>query len=74
MDLRPFLKPGKQLIVELDDGVDYLVSNESAKQLDEGVRIVSLIRLFDQTSHRISARRIFWALQREGSVDYLDSK
>jgi TolB-like protein len=69
-----FIKPGKHMVIELDDEVEYIVDGDATEALRSGQRIIKLIRLIDRTTRMISARRIVWAVAHEGVIDYLEAE
>jgi hypothetical protein len=71
-DINKYMKPGKLLVVELDDGVEYVVGEEGAADLKVGKDGVRAIRLIDRSPQFISARRIMWALAKRGPADYIE--
>ncbi len=72
MDIKKFTKQGKNIVVELDDEVEYIIDDVAIKAIENGEEKVTLIRIVDRKPQSISVKRIFWALQKEGVADYLD--
>lgn len=73
MQIDRFLRPGKRLVVELDDGVDYLIDEEAVANIRAGKTTVVLTRLVDNSRQRISVRRLSWALENKDAIDYIDA-
>jgi hypothetical protein len=74
MIIDKYLKPGKDIVVELDDNVEYILPASAVIAIKSGEEIITAVRVIDRTPQKVSARRIFWALETEGPADYLDSK
>ena len=74
MDIKQFTKQGKDIVVELDDEVEYIIDDAAVKEIENGAEKVTLIRVIDRTPQTISVKRIAWALKKEGVIDYLDRK
>ena len=74
MDIKQFTKQGKDIVVELDDEVEYIIPEAAEKDLERGAEKVLLVRVVDREPQTISARRIAWAFHKKGVIDYLDRK
>ena len=74
MNIQKLLKKGKNIIVELDDEVEYIIDDAAVKEMGNGVEQVKLIRVIDRTPQTVSVKRIVWALKKEGVIDYLDKE
>lgn len=72
MNIKQFVKQGKHIVVELDDEVEYIINGAAVEALENGADKVTLIRVVDRAPQAISAKRIVWALKKEGVIDYLD--
>lgn len=71
-DIGAYLKPGKILVVELEDGVDHAIFDEGVSDIENGKELVRTIRLVDRAPQTVSVRRIMWALDKEDAIDYID--
>ena len=74
MDIQKLVQAGKNIVVELDDEVEYIIDDAAVKEIENGAEKVTLIRVIDRTPQTISVKRIAWALKKEGVVDYLDRR
>jgi hypothetical protein len=72
-DIRKFFRPGKNMVIEMDDDVEYILDDKSVEALSEGKEQISVIRVIDRTRQMVTARRIRWAISKEGIIDYLDN-
>ncbi len=72
MNIKSFTKKGKNIVVELDDEVEYIIDDAAIESLEKGAEQVTLIRVVDRAHQPISAKRIAWAIKKEGVIDYLD--
>lgn len=63
---------GKLMVVELDDDVEVILSNEAVADVVAGRRITTAARVIDRAPVQISTRRIRWSIQMNGVVDYVD--
>lgn len=73
-NIKELLRQGKDIVIELDDEVEYIINESALNSIEEGQERVPLVRVIDGESRMISARRIMWAISKEGVVDYLDKK
>lgn len=74
MKIEEFLKNGKDIVIELYDGVEYLIDNDAEKAIKDGSTQVMLVRLFDRVRHQINTKEIEESLRINGAVDYLDKR
>ncbi len=61
------------MVIEMDDDVEYILDDKSVEALSEGKEQISVIRVIDRTRQMVTARRIRWAISKEGIIDYLDN-
>ena len=61
------------LVIELDDWVEYQVTEEAAKELSSGCYYVALIRLIDRKPFIHTREAVRKALQNNNSFDYLET-
>ena len=73
-NISAFLRPGKDIVIELDDEVEYILNESAVNAVGNGQEQILLIRIIDREPRTISARRIKWAISNSGVVDYLDIK
>ena len=73
-DIGIFLKAGSDLVVELDDDVEYLLDNEAAASIRSNEPTAVLKRLIDGEAVTFHIERIVKALQTEGPIDYLKTR
>lgn len=69
-----YTKTGFDLVVELDDEVEYLINKDSIQTIKSNAATVSLKRLIDGEIKIIAIERIIKSLQTRGPVDYLTTK
>ncbi len=74
MDITKLVKPAKDIVIELDDEVEYLMNDEAVAAVERGDRKINLIRLYDGEIRRVEVERIENTLLKEGVTDYLDKK
>lgn len=74
MNIKLFVKHGKNIVVELDDEVEYIIDDAAVEVIEKGAERVKLIRVVDRAPKTISVKRIRWALHKEGVVDYIDKE
>ncbi len=72
MDITSLYKQGKNMVVELDDGVEYIVDERTFTDIKNGKNKVILIRVIDREPQIISVRRIMWGIEKDGVVDYIN--
>ncbi|MBP7846390.1 MAG: hypothetical protein KA007_03035 [Candidatus Pacebacteria bacterium] len=68
------IKPGFDLVVELDDEVEYIVDKEIVESIRNNQSTVNLKRLIDGEIKIVALDRIIKSLQKEGPVDYLKTQ
>lgn len=74
MKVEEFFKNGKDVVIELYDGVEYLIDDEAEKAIKDGATQVMLVRLIDRVRHQINTKEIEESLRENGAVDYLDKR
>ena len=74
MNLKKFLKPGKNMVLELDDDVEYLVDDRVVEALEREDKYIYLIRLMDNQAFKVEIARVKKAISIGGIIDYLDKK
>ncbi|MDD5318790.1 MAG: hypothetical protein PHF79_03180 [Candidatus Pacebacteria bacterium] len=74
LDIQTFVKPGKHMVIKLDEEVEYIIDAYAVADILEGKDRIKLTRVIDRTPQDISLRRIKWAIWKEGIIDYLDAK
>lgn len=72
MDIKSFTKKGKNIVVELDDEVEYIIGDAAVKAIEKGTGKTTLIRVVDRALQIVSIKRILWGLHKEGVIDYID--
>ena len=72
MDIQKLIRVGKNIVVELDDEVEYIIDDTAVEAIEKGADKATLIRVVDRAPRTISVKRIAWALKKEGVIDYLD--
>lgn len=64
MNISKYTKRGKNMIIELHNGVEYLVDNVAEEGLKAGVDEVTLIRLYDREIYialpHLKSKSHFW--------------
>ncbi len=79
MNLKKYSKSGKSIVIELDNGVEYLIDAIAENSLQEnengtGADKVALVRLYDQELRTTTVKEIETSLSENGVIDYLDKK
>jgi len=69
-----YTKRGFDLVVELDDEVEYLVDKEVVASIKNNEQTIILKRLIDGETKKVAIERIIESLQKIGPVDYLKIK
>lgn len=73
-EINKFIKPGLNIVIELDDEVEYVIDEKALAQIKVGQTLIDLIRVVDRDTVQISAKRIGWSLNNGGAIDYLKAK
>lgn len=73
MDIRKLLKPGKDIVVEIDE-VEYLIDDKAVASMERGDEKVDLIQLYDSRRYPFDIATIEKSLLKNGIIDYLDKK
>lgn len=47
MNIKPFLKSGKNIVIELDDDVEYIIDDSAVEAIEKGKEKVNLICVID---------------------------
>lgn len=79
MNLKKYSKSRKSIVIELDNGVEYLIDAIAENSLQEnengtGADKVALVRLYDQELRTTTVKEIETSLSENGVIDYLDKK
>lgn len=69
-----YIKPDFDLVIELDDEVEYLIDKVAVESIKNNESTVSLKRLIDDEMKATTIERIIKALQTNGPSDYLGIK
>lgn len=72
MNIQKYMRAGKDIVVELDDEVEYLLNGAAAEAIQHGDEEVDLIRLYDRAIRRVPVSRIEVSVAEKGIIDYLD--
>lgn len=72
MNIKQFVKQNKNIVVELDDEVEYIIDDTAVEVIEKGADKATLVRIVDRAPQAISVKRIAWALKKEGVIDYID--
>ncbi len=72
MDIRKYIKPGKDIVIELDDEVEYLLNKSAIRSLKDKDSNILLIRLLDGKIRKTSLKLVIQSLKKNGVVDYID--
>lgn len=70
-NIQKYIKPGFDLILELDDEVEYLIDAEAVKSISSNERTVLLKRLVDGEAIVMTSRKVIQTLKKSGPTDYL---
>ena len=73
-DINTFLKDGKNIVIELDDEVEYILDDKAVEEIKKRKSVVNLIRVIDRTIQPTKFKKIKEAFLRDGVVDYLDKR
>ncbi|MEK7579530.1 MAG: hypothetical protein AAB460_03315 [Patescibacteria group bacterium] len=74
MDIQKFLKPGKDIVIEMSDGIDYLIDDRAAEAIQKDDEKIDLMRLYDHKVFSIDRKEIESTLLKSGVDDYLDKR
>lgn len=74
MNISKYTKHGKNIVIELHNGVEYLIDTVAESALKSGASQVELIRLYDSEVYIASADEIEKSLLKEGVIDYLNKR
>lgn len=72
MNIQKYMRVGKDIVVGLDDEVEYLLNGAAAEAIQRGDAEVELIRLYDRAVRRVPVSRIEASVAEKGIIDYLD--
>ncbi len=69
-------EPGllQDTVIDLDDGVDYLIDKRVANELASGGRLITLTRLFDKKQKEFSSKKIINAIKNGPTFDQITIK
>lgn len=73
MDIEKFLKPGKNIVIEIEE-VEYLVNDEVVELIKKGEESIELRQLYDGQNYLFTIQEIEGSLVKNGVVDYLDKR
>lgn len=74
MDIKKLMKAGKDIVVEMDDEVEYVIDGVAVEAIERGDRKINLMRLYDGEIRAIDIERIENILLKEGVTDYLNKR
>lgn len=74
MGIEKFLKDGKDVVIELNDQVEYVLNKKATMALRNGEKQITLLRLYDGKDFPVDVEEIKKAILGGGIVDYLDEK
>ena len=74
IDIHKFVKPGKDIVIDLEDGVEYLVDDNAVVAIERGDQIIELIGLYGGKHYALDIKDILVSLQKKGVIDYLDKR
>lgn len=73
MNIRKFLKPGKDIVIEIDD-VEYVLNDKGVSFIERGHKIISLIQLYDGQVYLFDIETVLKAIEKGGIIDYLEKR
>jgi len=73
MEIGRFSKPGKDIVVEIND-VEYVLGDKAISSIENNDRKVDLVQLYDQRHYLFTISTIMDSLFKHGVVGYLDKK
>ncbi len=71
-NIAKWVKPEKNIVLELDDEVEYIINDNAILEIKSGKDIITLIRVIDRSPQPINSKRIKNTLKKEGVIDYID--
>lgn len=74
MNIDVFLKPDKNIVIELEDEVEYLLDDDAVNDIKNKKKEVRLKRLVDGELFIVSVESTNKSLEKNGVIDYLDKK
>lgn len=74
MDIERYIKLNKDIVVELDDEVEYLIDDNAVQAIKKSDKRIPLKRLIDGKFFWIDLGMVARAIDNNGIVDYLDKK
>jgi len=74
MNISNFVKAGKNMVIELDDEIEYLLDDAAVASIKRGDASARLFRLIDGEPRNFDVKVVEDAVFRKGPVDYLDKQ
>lgn len=71
-NINRFLKSDKDLIIELEDEVEYIIDDEAVLSIKNNKEHIFLIRVIDRKIVPVELEKIKKSLTKKGPIDYLD--
>ena len=72
-DINKYIKQGFDIVIELDDEVEYLLNSQAVESLRNKEETVILIRLVDRVPILKKSSEIIKSLRETGVIDFLKS-
>ncbi len=72
--IKKLVKVGKDIVIELDDEVEYLLDMPAMRALESENTQIDVMRLYDHKRFLIDRDKVINTLVSRGAVDYLDSR
>lgn len=73
MQFIEFVNSKKTMVLELDDGVEYLFDKKSMQAIKKGEGMVPVVKRLDKTKCLVSLDRVEKALVYPEGIDYIES-
>jgi hypothetical protein len=72
MDIKNYMNEGKNMVIELDNEIEYLIDEVAEKDILKNKNKIKLTRLIDREHFFVEKKLIEKAIQKKGIIDYLD--
>ncbi len=74
MNINKVLKPNKDIVIELDNEVEYIVNDKAIQAIGNDDKEIIIERLIDGKIFKVSLETIKKSLEKNGVIDYLDKR
>ena len=73
-NIKDYIKPQKDIVIELKDSVDYLIDDEAVLSIENNEKTVILKRLYDSKVLIFPTSEVIKCFSEKDRIDYIDNK